>query len=50
MRRICGDPVLLDAVSRCLGYRPTKLIPRLFWSFAMPPVEGERLMMQIWLS
>jgi hypothetical protein len=42
VRRICGDPVLLDAVSRTLGYRPKKLIPRLFWSFATAMDEDER--------
>ncbi|WP_448189623.1 hypothetical protein [Azospirillum sp. sgz301742] len=42
VRRICGDPVLLEAITDCLGYRPTKLIPRLFWSFATAMDEDER--------
>lgn len=42
VRRLCNDHVLLDAVTRCLGYWPTKLIPRLFWSFATRMDEDER--------
>lgn len=42
VRRICSDHVLLDAVAQCLGYRPKKLIPRLFWSFATRMDEDER--------
>lgn len=42
VRRICADPVLLDAVARFLGYRPRKMIPRLFWSFATAMNEDER--------
>ena len=42
VRRICNDPALLDTVTRCLGYRPAKLIPRLFWSFATAMDEDER--------
>ena len=42
VRRICTDPVLLEAVTRTLGYRPKKLIPRLFWSFATAMDEDER--------
>ena len=42
VRRICTDPVLLEAVTLYLGYRPKKLIPRLFWSFATAMDEDER--------
>lgn len=42
VRRICNDPVILESVTTFLGYRPSKLIPRLFWSFATKMDEDER--------
>jgi len=42
IRRICRDPALLDSVTGFLGYRPSKIIPRLFWSFVTDVSDDER--------
>ena len=42
IRRICRDPALMDAVADFLGYAPTKIIPRLFWSFVTDVSDDER--------
>ncbi|WP_207461123.1 hypothetical protein [Azospirillum sp. SYSU D00513] len=42
VREICHDPVLMESVTRFLGYRPGKIIPRLFWSFASAMEDDER--------
>jgi hypothetical protein len=42
LRRITEDPLLMAAATRYLGYRPTKLLPRLFWSFATEANDDER--------
>ncbi|MCW2240874.1 phytanoyl-CoA dioxygenase family protein [Azospirillum canadense] len=42
IRRVCRDPALLSAVAAFLGYAPTKIIPRLFWSFVTDATDEER--------
>lgn len=40
--RLRQDPVLLDVVSRYLGYRPRTAAPRLYWSFKSDVSDAER--------
>ncbi|WP_207458070.1 hypothetical protein [Azospirillum sp. SYSU D00513] len=42
VRRVADDPVLMEAATRYLGYRPKKIIPRVFWSFATDAGDEER--------
>lgn len=42
VRRIAGDPVLVRAAERFLGYRPRTMKPCMFWSFASPVSDDER--------
>ncbi len=42
VRRLCRDPVLLETVTGFLGYRPGKIIPRLFWSFVTDASDDQR--------
>lgn len=42
VRRVCNDPALLRSAELFLGYKPTKLIPRVFWSFAVDVTDDER--------
>lgn len=34
IRRLCRDPVLIAVATRQLGYPPTRVKPRLYWSYA----------------
>jgi hypothetical protein len=42
VRRVCEDPVLLEAAGRFLGYRVRRMVPRVFWSFASGVSDDER--------
>ncbi|CAO3413735.1 hypothetical protein [Azospirillum doebereinerae] len=42
VRRVCRDPVLMDSAAAFLGFRPGKIIPRLFWSFVTDVTDEER--------
>ncbi|MBP2228133.1 hypothetical protein J2847_001415 [Azospirillum agricola] len=42
VRRVCRDPVLMQSAGAFLGFRPTKIIPRLFWSFVTDVSDEER--------
>lgn len=42
VRRIAGDPLLVRAAERFLGYRPRTMKPCLFWSFPSPVSDDER--------
>ncbi len=42
VRRVCRDPLLMECAGAFLGFRPTKIIPRLFWSFVTDAGDDER--------
>ncbi|HYH19039.1 MAG TPA: hypothetical protein VD995_10515 [Azospirillum sp.] len=42
VRRVCEDPVLVEAAGRFLGYRVRRVLPRVFWSFASGVSDDER--------
>ncbi|MBF5096290.1 hypothetical protein F1643_19870 [Azospirillum sp. INR13] len=42
VRRVCRDPLLMECAGAFLGFRPTKIIPRLFWSFVTDASDAER--------
>ena len=42
VRRVCNDPKLMRSAELFLGYKPTKLIPRVFWSFVVDVSDDER--------
>lgn len=42
VRRVCCDPLLLETVTAFLGYRPNRIVPRLFWSFVTETTDEER--------
>lgn len=42
VRRVCRDPLLMDSAAAFLGFRPSKIIPRLFWSFVADVSDDER--------
>jgi len=42
VRRVCRDPLLMDSAAAFLGFRPARIIPRLFWSFVTNVPDDER--------
>jgi hypothetical protein len=40
--RVVGDAALIKAVERCLGYRPSRVVRRLYWSPASVLSDDER--------
>ena len=42
VRRVCRDPLLMDSAAAFLGFRPTRIVPRLFWSFVTDVSDAER--------